>query len=62
VLVKISSWHPGKIGVVWVIALASYYFFYDVLDFSRGESRGGVFFMLVGAAAITWRWLSGREK
>jgi hypothetical protein len=58
---SIGSWHPGKLAVVWAIALASYFFFLDVLDMSRSEARAGWFITLVGAAAVTWRWLSKRE-
>ena len=56
-----GSWHPGKIAVVWVVALLSYFFFYDLLDFTRSEARAGGFVAVVVAGIVTWRWLSARE-
>ena len=34
-----SKWHPAKIAVVWIAALISYVFFYDVIGLSRNETR-----------------------
>ena len=59
---RIRDWHPGKVVVIWVMALASYVFFDDVLEMSRSEARSAWFLALVVAAAMTWGWLSGRER
>jgi uncharacterized membrane protein len=59
---NIGNWHVGKIAVVWVIALASYFFFDDVLGLRAYEARSGWFFAMVIAGAITWAWLSKRER
>jgi hypothetical protein len=60
--VGIGNWHPGKIAVVWVIALASYFFFDDVLGLYAYQARGGWFVAIVVAGAVTWAWLSKRER
>ena len=59
---NVSKWHPAKIAVVWISALISYVFFYDVIGLSRNETRAAWFFVLAVAAVITWRWLSTRER
>ena len=59
--IMLGKWHPAKIAVVWVIALVSYLFFRDVLDFTVSEARSGLFFAMAVAAIITWRWLTKRE-
>ena len=59
---SVGQWHPGKIAVVWAIAIASYFFFYDILDLNRSEARGGWFVAMVVAGALTWVWLSKRER
>lgn len=56
-----GKWNPGKIAVVWVIALISYVFFDDVLALSNEEARRGWFFVVMIAAVITWMWLTKRE-
>ena len=61
----IRGWHPGKIAVVWAVTLASRSCLPFLGDPSLGLTRsesGFVWFLFVAvAAAITWRWLGGRE-
>ena len=60
----IRGWHPGKIAVVWVVTLASR-FCLGAINWEQEEIRRPAdlfwFFFVVLAAAITWRWLGGRE-
>ncbi len=59
----IRAWHPGKIAVVWVVTLTSRFCLQSV-DVDRGWRRPSDtiwFLIIVIAAAITWRWLGGRE-
>jgi hypothetical protein len=64
---NIGGWHPGKIVIVWVLALASYPILPAIVyQFPVNDYRAGarlVWFMLLAlAGTITWIWLTNREK
>ena len=64
--VAIKQWHPGKIVMVWLVAVAFFVLVKEVLSTDRSDWAG--WFVLtvssIGPAValvLTWIWLTGRE-
>jgi hypothetical protein len=68
--VKISKWHPGKLIILWswgglAVALSLTHFLSGSVTESPFSHLASLVIALVtlGAlSALTWHWLSGREK
>jgi hypothetical protein len=70
VSMKIPNWHPGKLIILWswgglVAALGMTHFLSGSVSASPGLHLASFFIALVillALSAVTWHWLSGREK